>query len=159
MAWNPALTLVSWHGAGVPIPVSYLTPILLTTGISFGNDFYNTGTPDIKILLAGGIAAGVAALVGNIPAAAEAVTGIAWIAFVGFMIAPIQNPSPVANLLKISGVWTVDNITKVLLAITTIGLVATVVVNGSQSAQVVSSLGNAFSTSLTAAEKGWTWLR
>jgi hypothetical protein len=47
-----------------------------------------------------------------------------------------------------------DNITKVLLAITTIGLVATVVVNGTQSAQVVSSLGNAFSTSLTAAEKG-----
>jgi hypothetical protein len=82
----------------------YLTPILLTTGVSFANDFYNTGTPDIKILLAGGIAAAIAALVSNVPAAGEAVTGIAWIAFVGFMIAPIQSPTPVANLLKISGV-------------------------------------------------------
>lgn len=47
-----------------------------------------------------------------------------------------------------------DNITKVLLAITTIGLVATIVVNGAQSAQVVGSVGTAFSNSLTAAEKG-----
>jgi hypothetical protein len=47
-----------------------------------------------------------------------------------------------------------DDITKVLLAITTVALVATVVVNGSQSASVISSLGNAYSGSLTAAEKG-----
>jgi hypothetical protein len=47
-----------------------------------------------------------------------------------------------------------DDITKVLLAITTVALVATVVVNGTQSAAVVSALGNAYSGSLTAAEKG-----
>ena len=47
-----------------------------------------------------------------------------------------------------------DNITKVLLSITTVALVATVVVNGANSAKVVSSAGSAFSSSLSAAEKG-----
>jgi hypothetical protein len=46
------------------------------------------------------------------------------------------------------------DITKVLLAITTVALVATVVVNGSNSAKVISSAGSAFSGSLSAAEKG-----
>jgi hypothetical protein len=46
------------------------------------------------------------------------------------------------------------DITKVLLAITTVALVATVVVNGTSSAAVVSAAGSAFSGSLTAAEKG-----
>jgi hypothetical protein len=48
----------------------------------------------------------------------------------------------------------VDNITKVLLAITTVALVATVVVNGKNSASVVSAAGGAFTNSLSAAEKG-----
>lgn len=47
-----------------------------------------------------------------------------------------------------------DAITKVLLAITTVALVATVVVNATGSANVISAAGNAFSGSLTAAEKG-----
>lgn len=47
-----------------------------------------------------------------------------------------------------------DDITKVLLAITTVALVATVVVNGTNSAKVISALGSAYSGSLTAAEKG-----
>lgn len=47
-----------------------------------------------------------------------------------------------------------DNITKVLLSITTVALVATVVVNGANSAKVVGAAGNAFSSSLSAAEKG-----
>jgi hypothetical protein len=47
-----------------------------------------------------------------------------------------------------------DNVTKVLLSITTVALVATVVVNGSNSAKVVSSLTGGFSNSLSAAEKG-----
>ena len=46
------------------------------------------------------------------------------------------------------------DITKVLLAITTVALVATVVVNGANSAKVISSAGTAFSGSLSAAEKG-----
>ncbi len=47
-----------------------------------------------------------------------------------------------------------DQITKVLLSITTVALVATVIVNGTNSAKVVSSLGSAFSGSLSTAEKG-----
>ena len=47
-----------------------------------------------------------------------------------------------------------DNMTKVLLSITTVALVATVVVNGANSAKVVGALGNAFSVSLSAAQKG-----
>jgi hypothetical protein len=46
------------------------------------------------------------------------------------------------------------DITKVLLAITTVALIATVVVNGANSAKVVSAAGTAFSGSLSAAEKG-----
>ena len=47
-----------------------------------------------------------------------------------------------------------DNITKVLLSITTVALVATVVVNGANSAKVISSATSGFSSSLAAAEKG-----
>lgn len=47
-----------------------------------------------------------------------------------------------------------DSITRVLLSITTVALVATVVVNGVNSAKVVNAAGDAFSNSLGAAEKG-----
>ncbi len=47
-----------------------------------------------------------------------------------------------------------DQITKVLLSITTVALVATVVVNGPNSAKVVQAAGGAFTNSLSAAEKG-----
>jgi hypothetical protein len=47
-----------------------------------------------------------------------------------------------------------DSVTKVLLAIVTVALVATVVVNGANSAKVVTAAGGAFTNSLTAAQKG-----
>jgi hypothetical protein len=47
-----------------------------------------------------------------------------------------------------------DNITKVLLAIVSLGVVATVVVNGPNTAKVVGSASNGFANSLRAAEKG-----
>lgn len=47
-----------------------------------------------------------------------------------------------------------DNITKVLLSVTTVALVATVVVNGVNSAKVVSAGLGGFSNALSAAEKG-----
>ena len=47
-----------------------------------------------------------------------------------------------------------DNITKVLLAVTTVALVSVIVVNGVNSAKVVTALGSAYSGSLAAAEKG-----
>lgn len=49
---------------------------------------------------------------------------------------------------------TLDNITKVLLSITGIALAATLVVNAAGTAKVVGSVGQAFSQSLTAAQKG-----
>jgi hypothetical protein len=49
---------------------------------------------------------------------------------------------------------TLDNVTKIALSITTIALVATLVVNATGTAKVIQSAGSAFSTSLTAAQKG-----
>ena len=46
------------------------------------------------------------------------------------------------------------DLTKVALAIVTLGMIATVVVNGTNTAKVISAGGSAFSGSLTAAEKG-----
>jgi hypothetical protein len=82
---------------------SYITPMLLLTGISFANDWYNKGSVDLKILVEGGLATGVLAIVNNIPGMSPVTTGIAWVAFVGLMIAPVQNPSPLQNLLKLTG--------------------------------------------------------
>jgi hypothetical protein len=48
----------------------------------------------------------------------------------------------------------VSDITKVLVAITGVALLSVLVVNGTQSAAVIKSTGDAFSNSLTAAEKG-----
>jgi PRD1 phage membrane DNA delivery len=47
-----------------------------------------------------------------------------------------------------------DSVTKVALAIVTLGLVATLVVNGANTAKVVTSATSGFSNSLSAAEKG-----
>lgn len=47
-----------------------------------------------------------------------------------------------------------DSITKIALAITTVALVATIVVNGSNSAKVITAATNGFAGSLRAAEKG-----
>lgn len=84
----------------------YLTPMLLVTCISAGNEVYNHNgnlLDAVKPLVAGGLATGFCALASNIPNAEPVVTGIAWLAFVALMISPIQNPSPAQNLLKITG--------------------------------------------------------
>lgn len=47
-----------------------------------------------------------------------------------------------------------DNITKVLLSITTVALAATLVVNGTGTAKVLDAGFSGFSKSLTAAQKG-----
>ena len=46
------------------------------------------------------------------------------------------------------------DLTRVALAIVTLGLVATVVVNGANSAKVVSSITGGFGNDISAAEKG-----
>jgi len=80
-----------------------VTPMLLITGISEANHFYNTGAVDVKILVAGGIATGLLALIAEIPGVAPVAAGIAWIGVVASLIAPVQSPSPAQNLLKITG--------------------------------------------------------
>jgi hypothetical protein len=57
-------------------------------------------------------------------------------------------------LLLLQEVNKVGDLTKVLLAITTIGLVATLVVNGPNTAKVVTAASGGFANSITAAEKG-----
>lgn len=47
-----------------------------------------------------------------------------------------------------------DNVTKVALAIVTVALVATLVVNGQNTAKVVTATTSGFANSLTAAQKG-----
>lgn len=47
-----------------------------------------------------------------------------------------------------------SDVTKIALAIVTLGVVATLVVNGANTAKVVSAGTGGFSNSLTAAEKG-----
>jgi hypothetical protein len=82
---------------------SYLTPMLLLTGASFANHWYNTSAPDLRILVGGGIATGLLALASNVPGMAPVTAGIAWLAFAAVMIAPVQKPSPLDNVLKIIG--------------------------------------------------------
>lgn len=83
----------------------YLTPMLLTTGVAAANEWYNTGNPidSIKPLVLGGIATSLLGLFNQIPGMSGACTGIGWIAFVGLMVGNAQTPSPVTNLLKITG--------------------------------------------------------
>lgn len=80
-----------------------VTPMLILTGVSFGNRWYNTGQPDLKILLEGGIATVLLAAAGQVPGLEPVATAIAWIAVVAVAVVPAQNPSPAANLLKITG--------------------------------------------------------
>lgn len=59
---------------------SYLVPILATGGVSFFARWYQSGSVDLKIPVATGIAAGLAALIAQAPDMAPVVTGVAWVA-------------------------------------------------------------------------------
>lgn len=78
-------------------------PILAVGGITFVNDWIGNGqSPDFKILLATGIAAGMLGLFekANQPLA----VGIAWIALVtSLLIPPAHGRSAVDNLTRMSG--------------------------------------------------------
>lgn len=82
-----------------------VTPILLLTGVSFANNWYNHPTnPDLKILVGGAVAGALASAFGNVPNLAPVVTGIAWVAFVGWMVAQgTAKGTPLGNLLSITG--------------------------------------------------------
>jgi hypothetical protein len=81
-----------------------LAPAIALGGISYANQWYNGGSPtDIKPLLYAGIAGLLLEGFGSIPGMAPVAASIGWIAFIGFLISPVQNPSPVQNLVKITG--------------------------------------------------------
>jgi hypothetical protein len=80
-----------------------IVPVLATTAVAFANQFYNTGAADLKIPVAGALAAALGAGFSQIPGFGPVMTAIGWLAFVGVLIAPVQNPTPLANLTKITG--------------------------------------------------------
>jgi len=80
-----------------------IVPVLVTTGVAFVNKWYNTGSVDLKIPVAGGIAALIGAGISQVPGLEPVMTAIGWLAFVAVLIAPVQTPSPLANLQKITG--------------------------------------------------------
>ncbi len=80
-----------------------IVPVLAATAVAFINHWYNTNTIDLKIPAAGAIAAVTGAGISQIPGLEPVMTAIGWLAFAGVLIAPVQNPSPIANVQKITG--------------------------------------------------------
>jgi len=80
-----------------------IVPVLATTGVAFANHWYNTGAIDLKIPVAGAIAAALGSGISQIPGLGPVITAVAWLSFVAVLIAPVQNPPPVTNLNKIIG--------------------------------------------------------
>jgi hypothetical protein len=79
-----------------------LSPVLLTGGITFANKWYTSGSLDLKILVATGIAAGGFSLLETAPGFAGFATGLAWCAFVTSLL--VGNPSPFQTLKKATGI-------------------------------------------------------
>lgn len=83
---------------------SVVAPMVLLGGVSYANNWYNTGNAaDVKPLLFAGIGALFLELFAAIPGAEPVAALLGWTAFVGMMISPVQSPSPVQNILKITG--------------------------------------------------------
>lgn len=80
-----------------------IVPVLAATGVAFVNHWVNTNQIDLKIPVAGAIAAVVGAGISQIPGLEPVMTSIGWLSFVAVLIAPVQNPPPVQNLNKIIG--------------------------------------------------------
>jgi hypothetical protein len=83
-----------------------IVPVLAATGVAFVNDWYNHPSrllPDLKIPVAGAIAAVIGSAISQVPGLEPVMTAIGWLSFVAVLIAPVQNPSPAANLTKIIG--------------------------------------------------------
>ena len=79
-------------------------PMLLVGGMEFANEYLASGTIDIKVLLATGIAAGGLAIVEQIPGMEPVAVGIAWIAFITLMFTRLNGkPSPIDTIQKVTG--------------------------------------------------------
>lgn len=71
--------------------------------VSYANNWYNTGSvTNVKPLLFSGVAALMLGAFGAIPGMEKTASLLGWTAFIGFMISPVQKPSPAENLLAIS---------------------------------------------------------
>jgi hypothetical protein len=81
-----------------------LTPVIALGIVSYANQWYNTkNVTDVKPLLFAGIAGLLLEAFAAIPGMAPAATALGWTAFIGMLISPVQSPSPVQNLLTITG--------------------------------------------------------
>jgi len=67
----------------------YSAPILILTGLSFGDKWYSDKQVDLKIPVAGGIAWLIAAGLSQIPSLEPVVTGIAWVALAAAVVVPV----------------------------------------------------------------------
>jgi len=84
--------------------MSVIAPAVALGVISYGNHWYNTGNAaDVKPLLFAGIAGLLLEAFAAIPGMEPAATLLGWTAVIGMLITPVQTPSPVQNLLKITG--------------------------------------------------------
>lgn len=81
-----------------------ITPMVALGVTSYANNWYNTGSiTDVKPLLFAGIAGLLLTGFGALPGMEPVAVRIGWLAFTGFLLFPVQNPSPSENLLKITG--------------------------------------------------------
>ncbi len=80
-----------------------IVPVLAATGVAFVNHWYNTQSVDLKIPVAGALAAAIGSGISQVPGLGPVMTSIGWLSFVAVLIAPVQNPPPIANLNKIIG--------------------------------------------------------
>ena len=79
-------------------------PMLLTTAISFGNQWLGNGDLNLKIPVAGAVATAALALLEKVPGMESIAPGIAWIAFITLMFTRLNGkPSPVDNIAKLTG--------------------------------------------------------
>lgn len=88
---------------GTDMASGVIVPVLAAAGVAFVNRWYNTSQIDLKIPVAGAIAATLGAAISQVPGLEPVMTSIGWLSFVAVLIAPVQNPSPAANLSKIVG--------------------------------------------------------
>lgn len=84
-----------------------ITPMIALGVTSYANNWYNNKSSpgallDVKPLLFAGIGALLLEGLAAIPDMQGLAVGIGWLAFVGFLIGPVQKPSPVSNLLSLT---------------------------------------------------------